>query len=132
MSLDRRGFLLAIALLATACDYVWDVANRGSTNTDVAAILRSHGMPALIYDHRCSGSQAYIALARELIAGDALLDGRLVRVAAQELDLDAGRDYHVVYPETLRDDPAVRAFCDWLHAEIAALQQRLNETRTPG
>ncbi|WP_294394093.1 ParA family protein [uncultured Sphingomonas sp.] len=28
----------------------------------------SHGMPALIYDHRCPGSEAYIALARELIA----------------------------------------------------------------
>ncbi|HEY1605204.1 MAG TPA: ParA family protein [Allosphingosinicella sp.] len=28
----------------------------------------SHGIPALIYDHRCSGSEAYIALARELIA----------------------------------------------------------------
>ena len=28
----------------------------------------SHGLPALIYDHRCSGSEAYIALARELIA----------------------------------------------------------------
>ena len=28
----------------------------------------SHGLPALIYDHRCTGSQAYIALARELIA----------------------------------------------------------------
>lgn len=28
----------------------------------------SHGLPALIYDHRCSGSQAYITLARELIA----------------------------------------------------------------
>jgi LysR family glycine cleavage system transcriptional activator len=69
-----------------------------------------------------------VALARELMAGDALLDGRLVRVAAQELDLDAGRDYHAVYPETLRDDPAVRAFCDWLHAEFAALQQRLRET----
>ena len=27
----------------------------------------SHGMPALIYDHRCSGSEAYMALARELI-----------------------------------------------------------------
>ncbi len=69
-----------------------------------------------------------VALARELIAGDALLDGRLVRVAAQALDLDAGRDYHVVYPEGLRGDPAVRAFCDWLHAEVAALQQRLRET----
>jgi chromosome partitioning protein len=28
----------------------------------------SHGIPALIYDHRCSGSEAYMALARELIA----------------------------------------------------------------
>ena len=28
----------------------------------------SHGLPALIYDHRCAGSKAYIDLARELIA----------------------------------------------------------------
>ncbi|MBB5719828.1 chromosome partitioning protein [Stakelama sediminis] len=28
----------------------------------------SHGVPALIYDHRCPGSEAYIALAREVIA----------------------------------------------------------------
>ncbi|WP_242152331.1 MULTISPECIES: AAA family ATPase [unclassified Sphingomonas] len=27
----------------------------------------SHGLPALIYDFRCSGSEAYIALARELL-----------------------------------------------------------------
>lgn len=27
----------------------------------------SHGLPALVYDHQCSGSRAYIALARELI-----------------------------------------------------------------
>ena len=27
----------------------------------------SHGMPALVYDHGCAGSRAYIALARELI-----------------------------------------------------------------
>jgi chromosome partitioning protein len=27
----------------------------------------SHGVPALIYDHRCLGSEAYIALARELM-----------------------------------------------------------------
>ena len=35
----------------------------------------SHGIPALIYDHRCVGSEAYIALARELI-------GRLPKAAA--------------------------------------------------
>ena len=34
----------------------------------------SHGLPALIYDHRCPGSAAYIALARELI--DRLPDAR--------------------------------------------------------
>ncbi len=28
----------------------------------------SHGLPALIYDHRCPGSAAYLALAREFIA----------------------------------------------------------------
>jgi len=28
----------------------------------------SHGLPALVYDHRCSGSVAYIALAREVSA----------------------------------------------------------------
>jgi chromosome partitioning protein len=27
----------------------------------------SHGVPALIYDIRCAGSEAYMALARELI-----------------------------------------------------------------
>ena len=30
----------------------------------------SHGLPALIYDHRCPGSQAYILLARELLRRD--------------------------------------------------------------
>ena len=28
----------------------------------------SHGLPALVYDHRCAGSAAYIALAREFLA----------------------------------------------------------------
>jgi chromosome partitioning protein len=28
----------------------------------------SHGLPALIYDHRSAGSEAYMRLARELLA----------------------------------------------------------------
>lgn len=68
-----------------------------------------------------------VALTRELFAADALLDGRLVRVSGQATDEDTTRDYQVVYPEALREDPAVRTFCDWLHAEVAALHQRLNE-----
>ena len=34
----------------------------------------SYGLPALVYDHRCPGSEAYIALARELL-------GRLPQLA---------------------------------------------------
>jgi LysR family glycine cleavage system transcriptional activator len=69
-----------------------------------------------------------IALCRELLAADALLSGQLVKVSARQLAMDASRDYQIVYPEALRHEPAVRAFCDWVHAEIAALQQRLTET----
>lgn len=42
----------------------------------------SHGLPALIYDYRCSGSEAYIALARELI-------GRLSRTPSAALPAEA-------------------------------------------
>lgn len=80
-----------------------------------------------------AGEQAMgVALAREVLAADALMDGRLVRIHAHAVDLDATRGHHIVYPEALRNDPAVRAFCDWLHAEIAALQQTLKETAAAG
>ena len=36
----------------------------------------SHGLPALIYDMRCPGSEAYIGLAREVM-------GRLNRIRAE-------------------------------------------------
>ena len=36
----------------------------------------SHGMPVLIYDHRCPGSQAYIQLAAEMLRRGARSEGR--------------------------------------------------------
>jgi chromosome partitioning protein len=33
----------------------------------------SHGMPALLYDHRCPGSQAYIKLASEVLQRERVL-----------------------------------------------------------
>lgn len=42
----------------------------------------SHGLPALIYDHRCSGSEAYIALARELLDRLPIPAGALRQTAA--------------------------------------------------
>ena len=41
----------------------------------------SHGKPALIYDLKCLGSQAYLQLAREVIARERGLAARAVEPA---------------------------------------------------
>ena len=90
----RERFNPGLAILGVALT-MYDRRNRLTEQvaTDVRAVLGrvvfdtviprnvrlseapSHGLPALIYDHRCSGSEAYISLARELI-------GRLPQSAA--------------------------------------------------
>lgn len=82
----RSRFNPSLAILGVALT-MYDRRNRltDQVSTDVRAVLGnvvfdtviprnvrlseapSHGLPALIYDHKCSGSEAYIALARELI-----------------------------------------------------------------
>ena len=82
----RERFNPGLAILGVALT-MYDRRNRltEQVSTDVRAVLGkvvfdtviprnvrlseapSHGLPALIYDHRCSGSEAYMALAREMI-----------------------------------------------------------------
>ena len=82
----RERFNPSLSILGVALT-MYDRRNRltEQVSTDVRAVLGrvvfdtviprnvrlseapSHGLPALIYDHRCSGSEAYIALAREVI-----------------------------------------------------------------
>lgn len=82
----RERFNPSLSILGVALT-MYDRRNRltEQVSTDVRAVLGkvvfetviprnvrlseapSHGLPALIYDHRCAGSEAYIALAREVI-----------------------------------------------------------------
>lgn len=82
----RSRFNPGLAILGVALT-MYDRRNRltEQVSTDVRAVLGkvvfdtviprnvrlseapSHGLPALIYDYRCSGSEAYMALARELL-----------------------------------------------------------------
>jgi len=82
----RARFNPALSILGVALT-MFDRRNRltEQVSTDVRAVLGtvvfqtviprnvrlseapSHGLPALLYDHKCSGSEAYIALAREVI-----------------------------------------------------------------
>ena len=67
----------------------------------------SHGLPALIYDHRCSGSEAYIALARELIArlppGQSGEGGMSERDASPARGL--GRGLNALLGDIAREEP---------------------------
>lgn len=60
-----------------------------------------------------------LALTRELLAADALRDGRLVRLSAQTLQGDGFDTFWFVYPPTLADWPPLQALLAWLRAELA-------------
>jgi len=65
---DRRNRLseqVAEDVRAVVGDLVFQTAVPRNVRLSEAP---SHGLPALVYDHRCPGSEAYIALAREVIA----------------------------------------------------------------
>jgi LysR family glycine cleavage system transcriptional activator len=65
-----------------------------------------------------------IALARELLAADALAEQRLICVSPMKIALDGVYHYHLVYPPALADWPPLVALRTWLHAELAAAGQR--------
>lgn len=80
--LNRRLKLLGIVLTMVdrrnrlsenVADDVRSVMGAKVFNTMIPRNVRlseapSHGLPALLYDSRCAGSEAYVALARELLA----------------------------------------------------------------
>jgi LysR family glycine cleavage system transcriptional activator len=74
-----------------------------------------------------------IALARELLAADALRDGRLVRlspITMPDVDVDA---LWLVHAPALRDWPPLAALRTWLRQELARSQRALLATKpAPG
>jgi len=70
-----------------------------------------------------------ITLARELLAADALAEGRLVRLAdavLKDADIDA---YWIAYPPALADWPPLATFRRWLHEQMAQSQRQLEQVK---
>lgn len=59
-----------------------------------------------------------VALARHLLAADAVMDGRLVQLSPLTLSHEQAYPYHLVYPPSLRDWPPIVALHDFLHEEL--------------
>ena len=67
-----------------------------------------------------------LALARELLAADALHDGRLVRLSPISITYEHAQPYHLVYPPGLRDWPPLAALRRWLHDELDLSRKSLH------
>ena len=61
-----------------------------------------------------------ITLAREMLAADALADGRLVRLSPVTVDVPDSRGYYLVYPPSLKQWPPLVALRRWLFDELGS------------
>jgi LysR family glycine cleavage system transcriptional activator len=65
-----------------------------------------------------------ITLAREMLAADALADGRLVRLSPVTIDVPDARGYYLVYPPSLKHWPPLVALRRWLFDELEEAQRQ--------
>ena len=81
-----------------------------------------YNLSALVIDAAVAGQG--IALARSALISDDLASGRLVKPF--ELGLPAEYAYYMVYPARALDHPKVRAFRDWVLAEVGVEANRVS------
>jgi LysR family glycine cleavage system transcriptional activator len=67
-----------------------------------------------------------LALGREILAADALRDGRLVRLSPVEMRHEEAQTYWLAYPPELADWPPLKALRQWLLDELALSQRELD------
>jgi LysR family glycine cleavage system transcriptional activator len=67
-----------------------------------------------------------LALSRELLAADALGDGRLARLTALSIAYEPAHAYHLVYPPSVRDWPPLAALRQWLRDELELSRKALH------
>jgi LysR family glycine cleavage system transcriptional activator len=66
-----------------------------------------------------------LAMARDLLAADALCEGRLVRLSPLSLSYEQAYPYHLVYPPALRDWAPLDALRQWLRDELERSREAL-------
>ena len=91
----------------------WFVAAGLRTQVTTVAVFNDAGLMLQAAEQNLG-----LALSRELLAADALHDGRLVRLSPVSITYEHAHPYHLVYPPGLRDWPPLVALRQWLHDEL--------------
>src|SRR6476661_2616480 len=91
----------------------WFAAAGLRTNVRTVAVFNDAGLMLQAAEQNIG-----LALSRELLAADALCDGRLLRLSPISIMHADASPYHLVYPPGLRDWPALVSLRDWLFDEL--------------
>jgi LysR family glycine cleavage system transcriptional activator len=100
----------------------WFAAAGLRTNVQTVAVFNDAGLMLQAAEQNLG-----LALSRELLAADALCDGRLVRLSPIAITHAEAQPYHLVYPPGLRHWPPLASFRAWLYDE---LKRSLSALRT--
>jgi LysR family glycine cleavage system transcriptional activator len=91
----------------------WFAAAGLRTNVSTVAVFNDAGLMLQAAEQNMG-----LALSRELLAADALCDGRLVRLSPILLMHADMHPYHLVYPPGLRNWPSLVSLRSWLFDEL--------------
>jgi len=96
-----------------------------------AAGLRVNVTPVAVFNDAGLMLQAVeqnigLAIARELLAADALGDGRLVKLSPLAITYEQAHPYHLVYPPSVRDWSPLAALRQWLREELELSRKALH------
>ena len=98
----------------------WLSAAGMHTNPTTVAVFNDAGLMLQATEQNLG-----LALSREILAADALADGRLVQLSPVSIVHRDAQPYHFVYPPSLRDWPPLQALRQWLRDELDRSQQDL-------
>ncbi|MCC6380809.1 MAG: LysR family transcriptional regulator [Burkholderiales bacterium] len=91
----------------------WFAAAGFKTNVRTVAVFNDAGLMLQAAEQNLG-----LALSREILAADALRDGRLLRLSPIAITHPDAQPYHLCYPPNLRDWPPLAAFRAWLRDEL--------------
>jgi LysR family glycine cleavage system transcriptional activator len=105
---------------------VWFAAAGVRTNVTTVAVFNDAGLML-----QAAEQSLGLALSREILAADALFDGRLVQLSPVSIVHADAQPYHFVYPPGLREWPPIVALRQWLREELDQSGAALRSRRAP-
>ncbi|MFO1311139.1 MAG: LysR substrate-binding domain-containing protein [Burkholderiales bacterium] len=93
----------------------WFSAAGVRTNATIVAYFNDAGLMLQAAEQNLG-----LALSREILAADALQDGRLVQLSPVTIMHEYAQPYHFAYPPSLREWPPLVALRRWLREELDA------------